>query len=76
MDVKRILADLRGEQIRITRAIVALEAISSDGVKRSLSATPKKRRRGRMSAAGRRRLSELMKKRWAQGKMKRRAKAA
>lgn len=76
MDVKRILAELRGEQARITRAIAALEAISPDGMKRTLSATPKRRRRGRMTAAGRKRLSELMKKRWAQGKMKRKAKAA
>ncbi|MGA2000207.1 MAG: hypothetical protein ABSG52_09450 [Terriglobales bacterium] len=76
MDVKRILAELRGEQSRITRAVAALEAISNDGIKRSLSTTPKRRRRGRMTAAGRKRLSELMKKRWAQGKMKRKAKAA
>jgi hypothetical protein len=76
MDVKRILAELRGEQTRLTRAIAALEAISTDGIKRSLSTTPKRRRRGRMTAAGRKRLSELMKKRWAQGKMKRKAKAA
>jgi len=33
------------------------------------------RRRGRMSAAARRKLSRLMKQRWAQGKMKPRAKA-
>ena len=76
MEVKRILAELRGEQSRITRAVAALEAISNDGIKRSLSTTPKRRRRGRMTAAGRKRLSELMKKRWAQGKMKRKAKAA
>jgi hypothetical protein len=76
MDLKRILAELRGEQTRITRAIAALEGISTDGTRRSLSINPKRRRRGRMTAAGRKRLSELMKKRWAQGKMKRRVKAA
>ena len=76
MDVKRILAELRGEQTRITRAIAALEAISTDGIKRALSTTPKRRRRGRMTAAGRKRLSELMMKRWAQGKMRRKVKAA
>jgi len=76
MDVKRILAELRGEQTRITQVIAAIEAISTDGIKRSLSATPKKRRRGRMTAAGRKRLSELLKKRWALGKMKRKVRAA
>lgn len=80
MDTKRILAELQTERTRIDEAIRALEAISSDGATRSAtraSATrrPKKRH---MTAAGRKRLSELLKKRWAQGKMgkRRRAKAA
>jgi len=76
MDVKRILAELRDEQTRITQAIAALEAISADDTKRPLTTNAKKRRRSRLTAAGRKRLSELMKKRWAQGKMKRKAKAA
>jgi hypothetical protein len=76
MDTKQILNQLHAERNRIDRAIAAIEAIHSDGVSRSVSASPHKRRRSRMSAAGRRRLSELMKKRWASGKMKGRAKAA
>ncbi|MGA2001600.1 MAG: hypothetical protein ABSG52_16575 [Terriglobales bacterium] len=76
MDTKQILTQLHAERNRIDRAIVAIEGIHSDGVSRSASVAPRKRRRSRMSAAGRKRLSELMKKRWASGKMKGRSKAA
>jgi hypothetical protein len=76
MDTKQILNQLHAERNRIDRAIAAIEAIHSDSVSRSTSASPHKRRRSRMSAAGRKRLSELMKKRWASGKMKGRSKAA
>ena len=76
MDTKQILTQLHAERNRIDRAIAAIEAIHSDGVSRSASVAPRKRRRSRMSAAGRKRLSELMKKRWASGKMKGRRKTA
>ena len=76
MDTKQILTQLHAERNRIDRAIAAIEGIHSDGVARSASSAPRKRRRSRMSAAGRKRLSELMKKRWASGKMKGRSKAA
>ena len=79
MDTNRILAELRAERDRIDRAISVIEAINSTGRRTpgrppSAAATP--RRRGRMSAAARRKLSRLLKQRWAQGKMKPRAKAA
>ena len=73
MDTKQILSQLHAERNRIDRAIAAIEGIHSDG---GSPAAPGKRRRSRMSAAGRKRLSELMKKRWASGKMKGRSKAA
>jgi hypothetical protein len=79
METNRILAELRAERDRIDRAIAAIEGLSSTGrrmVGRSPRAEATRRRRGRMSAAGRRKLSRLMKQRWAQGKMKRRAKKA
>jgi len=76
MDTKQILTQLHAERNRIDRAIAAIEGIHSGGVSRSASSAPRKRRRSRMSAAGRKRLSELMKKRWASGKMKGRSKAA
>ena len=78
MDTKSILADLRAERGRIDKAISALEAVNSTGrqrVGRPPKATPKVRSRRRMSAAARRKLSRLLKLRWAQGKMKPRAKA-
>ncbi len=77
MDTKRILSELHAERERIDRAISAIEGINGSGTRRRRStstATPKRRRH--ISAAGRKRLSELMKKRWAQGKMRGRAKAA
>ena len=79
MDTKRILAELRAERDRICQAIAAIEAVNSTGrrrVGRPPKAARKVRRRGRMSAAARRKLSRLLKQRWAQGKMKPRAKKA
>ncbi len=74
MDTKRILADLRSERDRINNAIAAIEHL--EGTRRTQArgaATGQGRRRGRMSAAARKRLSDLLKKRWAQGKMGRKA---
>jgi hypothetical protein len=79
MDTSRILADLRAERDRIDGAIAAMEGLNSTGrrrVGRPPKAARKVRRRGRMSAAARRKLSRLLKQRWAQGKMKPMAKAA
>lgn len=73
MDTQRIITELRAESARIDRAIAALEAISEKGApaaKRgrkpgSAPAAAPKRRRRHMSAATRKRLSELAKQRWA-----------
>lgn len=81
MDMNRILAELRTERDRLDRAISAIKGINSTQARRgrrpgAAIAIPKKRgRRGRMSAAARRKLSRLLRQRWAQGKMKRKAKA-
>ena len=78
MDTKSILAELRAERDRIDEAISAIEAVNSTGhrrVGRPPKAARKAPRPGRMSAAARRKMSRLMKQRWAQGKMKPRAKA-
>ncbi len=78
MDTNRILAELRAERDRVDQAISALENLNSTGqprVGRPPRAAQKPRRRGRMSVAARRKLSRLLKQRWAQGKMRRRAKA-
>ena len=76
MNTERILAELRSERNRLDRAIAAIEGITSDGARRQPRTVAKRRRRGGISAAGRKRLSMLLKKRWASGKMKRRTKAA
>jgi hypothetical protein len=74
MDTNSILAKLRAERDRINDAISALQAVNSTGRRRAgrpPRAARKASRRGRMSAAARRKLSRLLKQRWAQGKMKR-----
>ena len=79
METNRILGELRAERDRIDRAISALEAINSTGHRR-VGRPPREvaipRRRGRLSAAARRKLSRLLKQRWAQGKMKPKGKVA
>ncbi len=78
MNIHRILAELNAERDRIDRAISAIEGLNSAG-RRRVGRPPKAaavpRRRGRMSAAARRKMSRLLKQRWAQGRMKPRAKA-
>ncbi len=75
MDTRKIIAELRAERDRLNQAIAAIEAITIDGASRTATRQPrsagaKPRRRRRISAAARKRLSQLMKQRWASGKMK------
>jgi hypothetical protein len=70
MDTKQILTDLRAELNRIDRAIAVLEGLDGAGTPSvtTHSAQPapaKARNRRRMSPAGRKRISEMMKARWA-----------
>ncbi len=74
MDTKSILAELRAERQRIEQAITALESLDraagSPAVRTpdtSTAPAPKRGRR-RMSAAGRKRISEAAKAMWAQRK--------
>ncbi len=71
MDLVRILAELKSERDRIDRAISALAAVGATAA----GATPSKRigrpKRSGITPAGRKRLSEAMKKRWAEKKKKR-----
>lgn len=66
----RILADLRAERDRIDQAISALEGRGSSHRGRAAGGP---RRRRHMSADARRRISEMMKKRWAERKRKAKA---
>jgi hypothetical protein len=73
LNLEKIVADLKSEMDRIGRAIGLLEASESPkarrGRPRTISAAPsRKPHRKGLTAAGRKRLSELMKKRWAERK--------
>ena len=78
MDTKKILQELHQERSRIERAITAVEAIADNHVIYTRAYDPaaeKPKRHGRhwsQTAAGRKRMSKLMRARWAA----RRAKAA
>ena len=73
MNIQTVLADLKKERARLDAAIEALEGLGS-GRKRGpgrpagsgKAAGPRKTRH--MSAAARKRISEMMKKRWAERK--------
>jgi len=71
MDLQKIVTDLSGERNRLDRAIAALERLSQPAHPRGRrpkgkQATPAaSRNRGGITPAGRKRLSEMMRKRWA-----------
>jgi hypothetical protein len=72
MEIRKIIADLTAQRNRIARAIVALEALDSTDASISrgrpattAKATPKQPRKRGLTPAGRKRLSALMKARWA-----------
>ena len=72
MDLDKIVTELEEERDRVGRAIDLLKGISSSGIARKASARISNRqRRGGMTPAGRKRLSQLMKKRWAERRKKR-----
>jgi len=79
MDIQSILADLKRERDRLNSAITALEGSgprrrgrpAGSGAGSSSSAPPAaKRPRRHMSPAARKRISEMMKQRWAERKRK------
>ena len=68
MNLDNLVSQLKAERDRFTRAIAALEHISSSDLHRSLrvgAPSLTKRGRRRMSAAARRRISLAQKARWA-----------
>jgi hypothetical protein len=74
MDIQQIVSDLRNERDRIDAAIRALEGGKSGRGPGRPAGSGKKRRT--MSPAARKRISEMMKLRWAERKKKAKAKAA
>jgi hypothetical protein len=73
MDTRMILAELNAERNRIEKAIAAITGLNHFGTTArraaGTSAGQKRGRRRPMSAAARRKLSRLLKARWASGKM-------
>ncbi len=72
MDTQQIISELEAERDRLEQAISALRGSLSGG--RGFASAGRGRRGRRLSAAAKRRISEMMKKRWAE--RKRAAKAA
>jgi hypothetical protein len=77
LDLQKIVADLKEEMERIGRAIGLLEQSApkarrgrKPGSKNSTTASTSKSGRRGLTPAGRKRLSELMKKRWADRRKK------
>lgn len=77
MDIDSIVADLKKERDRVVKAIAALVGMGSapTGKRRGRKPGPKAaaktgKRRGGISKEGRKKLSELMKKRWAERRKK------
>ena len=66
MDIQRILEHLKAERDRLDNAITALDGARPNSAVIGRRHTGKRK----MSAAGRRRLSEMMKARWAARKRK------
>ena len=76
MDTQRIVAELKRERDRLSQAIAALEGQARSSNPRT-NAKPnrtagarKKKKGGRLTPEGRKRLSDLMKKRWADKRKK------
>ena len=73
MDLARIVSELKSERDRISRAIALLENETTRTTRRvptPIKMAPSKKRRRGLTPAGRKRLSEAMKKRWADRKKK------
>lgn len=76
MNIAEIVSQLKSERNRIDEVVGLLEGLSSNGASvttkhQATAIRPKKRG---LSAAGRKRLSEMMKKRWAERRKKAAAK--
>jgi hypothetical protein len=74
LDTGRIVAELKRERDRLSQAIAALDGQAPKFAARTSAvpnrATRSKKKRGNLTPAGRKRLSDLMKKRWAERRKK------
>ena len=74
MTIDTIVAELKAERDRINHAIIALDGLSANGAATPRAVTQPKKRGG-MTAAGRKRISEMMKARWAARRKKAKSKS-
>jgi hypothetical protein len=73
VDLRKVVSELKQERDRLNRAIAALEGVQAPAtVAAKGSSTPaaKKAKKHNISAEGRKRLSDMMKKRWAERRRK------
>lgn len=71
MDIQKIVSDLKHERDRLTRAIEALEGgARSSGARITKTGAGGRRKKRKFSPEARKRLSMLMKQRWAERKKK------
>jgi hypothetical protein len=73
VDLRKVVSELKQERDRLNRAIVALEGIEVAAViitKASSKPAAKEAKKHNLTAEGRKRLSEMMKKRWAERRRK------
>ena len=74
LDTGRIVAELKRERDRLNLAIAALDGHSPKSAARTSAvrnrATRSKKKGDRLTPTGRKRLSDLMKKRWAERRKK------
>ncbi len=72
MSLEQIVAELKAERDRLDKAIAAVRSVSTQPRRgrppKAVQTSARPKRRRRMSAAVRRKLSRLMKQRWAAGK--------
>lgn len=70
MDINVIVTELKKERDRLDRAIAALDGGSKAAATKSVGRPAAHKRGSRLTPAGRKRLSEMMKKRWAERRRK------
>ena len=75
MDIQAIVKELKRERDRLSTAIAALEGTELRHTPRKSSPTakgpaPRRKKRSRLTPEGRKRLSDMMKKRWAEKRKK------
>jgi hypothetical protein len=74
LDTQRIVSELKAQRNRLERAIAALDETTATSTRAMIEPSRKgakaPRKRHHLTAAGRKRLSVLMKKRWAEKRKK------